>query len=58
MVKISLSSTGALVTAPNGRFPKLAELPQLRVLWVHEALRLQAEKRRVPVLGRCPTVQP
>ena len=32
MVTISLSSTGALVSAPNSQFPKLADNLALRIL--------------------------
>lgn len=63
---IYVSPNALGVSATNKNFPKLAEIPALRLMHQHDfnrrSLRVNEAggfvAKRVPMVGRCPTVQP
>jgi hypothetical protein len=62
-IYVSASAIG--VSAKNKNFPRLTEIPALRLMHQHDfnrrGLRVNPNggfvSKRVPIVGRCPTVQ-
>ncbi len=48
---------GLYLKAKNSNFPKLANIPAIRLLRSDENYRLQNGTKPLPVVGRCPSVQ-